>query len=146
MPALDDYTIMEYRLKRNPDTYYSGEELAKALRKSGQRPMPPVVQEYFCAFLEGKVKKKRGRKSEGRKADHLLRYALAKLMYERTLQWLQRREKKYGLKGWACIRGADWWQEGDSPHERAAKMVRQRYYREKTARSVLNLFSKMNSR
>jgi hypothetical protein len=142
----DDYARMERALKCHSDTCYSGEDLAKALRDcGGKRPMPPVVLEYFCAFLEGKVKKKRGRKKGTGLLQSAIRNVLAPFLHAKYLAWLLKREKTQGLKGWPKIREADWWQDGDSPHVRAAKMVRWKYFRHMDVPAVRNSLSKLNS-
>jgi len=123
--------------------YVDPEELAKALRRHGSRPIPPDVLEYVCRFLEGRVSKPRGRQAvppfERRRWRMIMRS-----FYERYLRWLQGRKARYGhLEGWSAIREASWWL--GPPHERAARMVARRLgHGAESWRSVLNEISSLN--
>lgn len=130
MSIYNDYTIMESRLKRDPNTYYSGEELAQSLRRCEGRPMPPLTQKYYRDFLAGKIKKRRGRKNNKWEAREVIRTVLATRSYNRLLARFQKYNKSH---------------EGGSPYERAIKLVRKKYFPHLSERSVLNLISKFNS-
>ena len=117
--------------------HVSGDELALALRSHPEAPVPPVVRDYLCRYLEGKVRKPRGRKPGG--AVQLIRNACAAPLYERYLAWLKRRERRFGLGGWPALQGADWWQ--GPPHERAARMVAKRLFRNHNWEHVRNVVS-----
>ena len=112
-------------------------DLAAALRHHGNRPLPTNVFEYLCDALDGKVKKKRGRKShndvEGQQRKMLMAYD-----YSRYLAWLQHRLSRYSnLDGWAAIRNVPWC--GGEPHIRAAKMVNQKYTLNLSDRRILDI-------
>jgi hypothetical protein len=117
--------------------HVSGDELALALRSNPDVPVPPVVRDYLCRYLEGKVRKPRGRKPGG--AVQLVRDADAAALYERYLSWLQRRKRRFGLVGWPALQCADWWQ--GPPHERAARMVARRWFPNHTWEHVRNIVS-----
>ena len=65
------------------------------------------------------MRKPRGRKPGSELEE--IRNQLGAIFYRRYLPWLQKRKKRYGLKGWPAIREADWWQ--GSPSERARRMA-----------------------
>lgn len=120
--------------------YVDGDRLAVALREQAGKPVPPAVLDYLCRFLEGKISKPKGRKpvpiGEQRRTQMLVRYS-----YNRYLEWLKARKKRYGdLEGWSLIQGANWWQ--GPPHERAARMAARRWlYGAESWRHVHNLLS-----
>ena len=121
------------------DGAVDGKELAEALRRHRDEPIPDKVFAHLCTRLEGTDKKR------GRKPDKFLthvREVLAPDRYERYLHWLQHRKRKCGLEGWPYIREADWWK--GAPHERAAKMVAKRLFPYNTWRYVLNFISSRN--
>jgi hypothetical protein len=105
--------------------HVGGAELALALRSNPDLPVPPVVRDYLCRYLEGKVRKPGGRKPGG--AVKLVRDVWAAGLYQQYLAWLKRRKRRFGLTGWLELRCADWWQ--GPPHERAARMVARRMFR-----------------
>ncbi len=75
----------------------------------------------------------------------VLRQMLAAVDYERYLAWLRARKKRFGLRGWRCVREAAWWQ-GRSPHQIAAEMVRRRLWRScATTEGLLNRLSSRKS-
>ena len=117
--------------------HVSGEELALALRSNPDALLPPVVRDYLCRFLEGKVGNPRGRKPGG--ALQIVRNACAPMLYERYLAWLRRRKRRLGLDGWPALQGARWWQ--GPPHERAARMVAKRLFRNNNWEHVRNVVS-----
>ena len=120
--------------------YVDGDRLAAALREQAGKPIPPAVLDYLCRFLEGKVSKPKGRKSvplsEQHRTQMLVRYS-----YNRYLEWIKARKKRYGnLEGWSFIKEANWWQ--GPPHERAARMAARRWlHGAESWRSVHNLLS-----
>lgn len=120
--------------------YVDGGRLATAIREQAGKPIPPDVLDYLCRFLEGKVSKPKGRKpvpiSEQHRTRMLLRYS-----YNRYLDWLKARKKRYGhLEGWSFIKEASWWQ--GPPNERAARMAAHRWlYGAESWRHVHNLLS-----
>jgi hypothetical protein len=138
------WSAMIRRLKSDPKTYISGEELAKVLRANRGNPIPDAALDYLCRFLEGSVKQRAGRKRLDTLA--LLRESLAIAQYERYLRWLQKRKAARGLAGWSCIQGAEWWKDSkDSPAQRAAKMVQARMFRTHDWRHIQNIVSKHRS-
>lgn len=117
--------------------HVSGEELALALRSNPDALLPPVVRDYLCRYLEGKVGNPRGRKPGG--AFQLLRNACAAALYKRYLVWLKRRKRRFGLDGWPALQDAGWWR--GPPHERAARMVARRWFPNHTWEHVRNIVS-----
>ena len=120
--------------------YVGPGELARILRANTGQPIPDKVLDYVCKHLEGSVKKPRGRKP--RDAAGKLRVALVKVEYVRYLQWLQDRKRRHGLRGWSCIRDADWWD--GPPYERAARLLTRKYFRNRDWKHVRNLVSSDN--
>lgn len=120
--------------------YVDGKRLANALRNRDGQPIPQDVLDYLCRFLEGKIETPKGRKPVP--AYYKAQLAMIRRgFYERNLQWLQARKKRYGhLNGWGCLQGADYWQ--GPTHEIAARMVAKRFfYGATTWRSILNQIS-----
>ena len=81
--------------------------------------LPEWILDAVILGIDGRLKGTRGR----RKRPRLLRSNghWLKTKYERTLRWLQQREKSIGLQGWSLLRGKHWWK--GPPHERAARIV-----------------------
>ena len=117
--------------------HVGGAELALALRSNPDVPVPPIVRDYLCQYLKGKVRKPGGRKPGG--AVQLVRDVCAAGLYQQYLAWLKRRKRRFGLTGWPALEPADWWQ--GPPHERAARMVARRMFRNHTWRHVQNIVS-----
>jgi hypothetical protein len=112
-------------------------ELAAVLEANSEKPLPPWFIAVVVKSLRGELKKRPGRP----KANSLLeiRFALAKARYPRYLAWLQKRQSSSGLEGWSAVRGKDWWT--GPPHERAARIVKQRWLRHMSWKAVLNRIS-----
>src|SRR5258705_2206389 len=115
----------------------TAEELADILEANSERPLPPWFVATVVKSLRGELKKWPGRP----KGNSLLeiRFALAKARYPRYLAWLQKRQSSSGLEGWSAVRGKDWWI--GPPHERAARIVTQKWLRHMTWRAFLNRIS-----
>jgi hypothetical protein len=135
----DSYAGLLRKLERGE--HLPGEQLADALIRNRGQPIPDRLLDYLAAYLRGSIKRRRGRKAGGAVAE--IRDSLAVLLHDRYMLWLHERERRLGLGGWSCVRGADWW-EGP-PHERAARMTvrHMRRYRLPACdwRHVLNLIS-----
>lgn len=120
--------------------YVDGKRLADALQDNRDEPVPPEVLDYLCQFLEGQVKKPRGRKKI---PPSVVRYynMILRGFYDRYLEWLTVRKKRYGhLQGWAPVRDADFWQ--GPPNEKAARMVARKFsYGAESWRTVHNRIS-----
>jgi hypothetical protein len=118
--------------------FVDGRELALVLRNNPDAVLPRPIREHMIRWLEGEVNAPRGRKPLGIKGD--LRDFLVRTLYKQYVAWLERRQKRFGLTGWAPIRHAEWWH--GPPHERAARMVNRRLFpRRQNWRSVLNIIS-----
>ena len=103
--------------------YVYPDELAAALRRHGERPVPIEVTDYICRMLEDDIKKPKGRKARS-KADKLRWNMLIRGTYHRYLIWLQQRKTRDGhLMGWKALQTADFWQ--GPAHEKAARMTAQ---------------------
>src|SRR6185312_10787848 len=95
---------------------------------------PPWFVEIVTKSLRGKLKKRAGRPKESWLSE--VRFAIARLEYQRVLAWLQKRELSSGLVGWAAVRGKDWWT--GPPHERAARIITARWLKHMSWRAFLN--------
>ncbi len=119
-----EMTGVELYLQRGE--YVSPQWLAKAIRRRGAKPIPPMVEACLCDVLEGKIAKPRGRHAQLTKDELLIWRLQASVaeswLYRRYLSWLHKRKQRYGhLNGWKQIRQADFWI--GPPNERAARMV-----------------------
>ena len=122
--------------------YISPEQIARALRKNSGVPLPPMIHDYLCDMLEGKIKTPAGRPPDVVTPVKQIKKALIPPTYERYLAWLQKRKRTTGLAGWAMIQDADWWQ--GPPNERAARMTRRRFRFAMDWRRVKNIVSEAN--
>ena len=115
----------------------TGKELALILDANAQEALPSWFVDILGKYLRGELKQRPGRpKSSVLSAIHL---EIAKYKYPHYLAWLQKRKRTQGLTGWPSIQEKDWWK--GPPHERAARMVRHRWLRNVSLRTVLNLMS-----
>lgn len=117
------YLIIERKLQERSDrpTYIPPEQLARAIRFNPGVPIPLIIQDYLCDYLDGEIKAPAGRPPGHLKAPEHLKTALIPITYRRYYAWLKQRNKSVGLKGWPFIAGAEWWQ--GPPSERAARMT-----------------------
>ena len=109
-------------------------ELADLLEANSDIALPSWLISIVAQALRGKLKRRAGRPSAT--ALETMRLQLAIAQYERYLAWLNKREKRSGLKGWSLIRKTDWW--AGPPHERAARIVTARWLKHMGWRSFLN--------
>ena len=137
--ARGTYRSLEVTITRNGAV--DGKELAEALRRHRDEPIPDKVFDHLCARLAG-TDKKRGRRPD--KLTEHIRAILVPIFYERYFDWLKLRKRRCGLEGWPRIREADWWQ--GPPHERAARMVAKRLFPNHTWRHVANFVSSQKRR
>ena len=117
------FSLIETQLGRSERgrRYIPPEQLARALKENAGKPLPPIINDYLCDFLEGKIKAPAGRPSASQApAIKQIQRHLISPYYERYLAWLQKRKRTKGLEGWPAIKDADWWQ--GPPNERAARM------------------------
>jgi hypothetical protein len=112
-------------------------ELAAVLEANSEDPLPQWFLALVVTGLRGELKKKRGRPKESILSE--ISFVLAKAKYRRYLAWLRKREGSSGLEGWPAVRGKDWWT--GPPHERAARIVTQRWVRQMSWRAFLNRLS-----
>jgi hypothetical protein len=113
-------------------------ELAAILEANPDKLLPPWFVAVVAKSLRGKLHKKRGRpKEDGLFA--VARFEIAKAEYFRYLAWLQKRERSCGLVGWTVIREQHWWT--GEPHQRAARIVTERWLKHMNWRSFLNKIS-----
>ena len=115
----------------------TGAELATILEANSEKPLPPWFIATLAKSLRGELKRRPGRPKQSALSE--IRFAIAKARYPLYLAWLQKREGSSGLEGWSAVRGKDWW-EG-SPHERAARIVTERWLRHMSWRAFLNRMS-----
>jgi hypothetical protein len=112
-------------------------DLAAVLEANSEKALPP----WFIATIVKSLRRELNQRPGRPKAGALLqiRFALAKARYPRYLAWLQKRQRSSGLEGWSAVRGQKWW--AGPPHERAARIVTERWLRHMTWQSVLNRLS-----
>jgi hypothetical protein len=121
LPKVWPYQFCRHRTEAGVARVHCPTNLALAIEANRDVALPAAIRDYLLRTLRGKVKARRGRKSLG--AVREIRDLLLLPLYDRYLGWLRRRRKRFGLKGWAPINNAEWWQ--GSPSERAARMVAQ---------------------
>src|SRR5215207_7388108 len=139
------WTFAEYEQSLASGEPVLGDELAALIEANPSAVAPEFLRDYLCAFLRGEVKQKRGRKAADSRAFVLLWQTLADIEHERYLAWFKKRKKRYGLRGWRCVREAPWWQ-GRAPHEISAEMVGRRLWRScATTQGLLNRLSARKS-
>jgi hypothetical protein len=114
----------------------TSDQLADILEANPTNP-PLWFTDLIAKSLRGELKRKPGRPKDSFLSQ--CRLAAAKQDYQAWLGWLARREKTLGLRGWSILRGKDWWY--GPPHERAAKIVIQRWRLHISWRSFLNRVS-----
>jgi len=112
-------------------------ELATILEANSEKPLPPWFIGMVTKSLRGELTKNGGRPKESTLSE--IRFAIAKWKYPLYLAWLQKRQRSSGLEGWSAVRGKDWW--AGPPHERAARIVTQKWLRHMTWRAFLNRIS-----
>jgi hypothetical protein len=112
-------------------------ELADVLEANSEKPLPPWFISVVIKSLRGELKRRPGRPKAGVLSE--ISFELAKEKYESYLAWLQKRERSSGLEGWSAVRGKDWW--AGPPHERAARMVIERWVKHMSWRAFLNRIS-----
>ena len=111
--------------------------LADILEANADRPLPAWFIELVSKSLKGELKRRPGRPKETFFAR--CRFAAAEHEYLALLKWLVKREKTLGLKGWSILRGKEWW--AGPAHERAAKIITERWRLHMSWRSFLNRVS-----
>ena len=117
------FAIIERQLKSSPKhrAYIPPEQIARALRANAGAPLSPIILDYLCNLLEGKIRAPAGRPADTGTPINQLKKAVIPLTYKRYLAWLRKRKRSKGLTDWAAIPRVDWWQ--GPPHERAARMT-----------------------
>jgi hypothetical protein len=115
----------------------TGPEIAAILEANSDEPLPPWFIAIVVKSLRGELKKRPGRPKESSLSE--IRFAIARWKYPRYLAWLQKRQRSSGLDGWAAVRGKDWWT--GPPHERAARMVTERWLNHMSWNAFLNRIS-----
>jgi hypothetical protein len=112
-------------------------ELADVLEAHSEKPLPPWFVAMVVKSLRGELKRRPGRPKQSFLAE--TSFSIAQWQYHRCLAWLQKRERSCGLQGWAAVRGKDWW--AGPPHERAARIVTERWLTHMSWRAFLNRVS-----
>jgi hypothetical protein len=115
----------------------TNQQLAEIVEANAGHPLPSWLIELVAKGLRGELKQRAGRPKQSALSE--MQFTVAKFQYSRVLQWLQKREQTYDLRGWSILRGQDWWQ--GAPHERAARIVTARWLRHMTWRTFLNKVS-----
>lgn len=115
----------------------TGPEIAAILEANSDEQLPPWFIEIVVKSLRGELKKRAGRPKESWLSE--IRFAIARGKYQRYLEWLQKRQRSSGLGGWPAVRGKDWWT--GPPHERAARIVTERWLKHMSWQAFLNRIS-----
>jgi hypothetical protein len=116
-------------------------EIAAILEANSDEPLPPWFIAIVVKSLRGELKKRAGRPKESWLSE--VRFAIAKWKYPIYVRWLQKRQARSGLNGWAAVRGKDWWT--GPPHERAARIVTEQWLKHMSWRAFLNRLSSQQS-
>ncbi len=129
------FDVLIARMRRG--RHVPPEQLADFLEHNRGKPIPAEVYDHVIHGLRGLIRGPRGRKREVMSET---RTVLAPLIYKRYVSWLEKRQKRSGLKGWSCIQDKDWWQ--GLPAERAARItMRKLGWRNVTVRHIQNIAS-----
>ena len=112
-------------------------ELADVLEANSGKPLPAWFIAMLIEGLRGKLKRPRGRPKDSYLSN--IRFEIAKWKYPRFHAWLQKRQASSGLEGWSAVRGQKWW--AGPPHERAARIVTERWLKQMSWRTFLNKVS-----
>jgi hypothetical protein len=112
-------------------------ELADVLEANSGKPLPAWFIAMLIEGLRGKLNRPRGRPKDSYLSN--TRFEIAKWKYPRYHAWLQKRQASSGLKGWSAVRGQKWW--AGPPHERAARIVTERWLKQMSWRTFLNKVS-----
>jgi hypothetical protein len=112
-------------------------ELAAVLEANSEKPLPSWFITTVAKSLRGELKKRPGRPKESALSE--IRFAIANARYPLYLGWLQKRQRSSGLQGWSAVRGKDWW--AGPPHERAARIVTERWLKHMSWKAFLNRIS-----
>jgi hypothetical protein len=131
---LDDLHLGGIERQLAAGEHVEAAELVFALRKHGQRPIPPVVLDYICRMLEGRVRKPKGRRAQPELVRRRLRMLIGGI-YRDYLARLEERRHKFGAP-------AGWTRLEYSPGELAARIVAKNYLgRPESWRTVQNIAS-----
>lgn len=135
------YLLIERKLQERPEkpAYIPPDQLSRAIRLNPGVPIPPIIQDYLCDYLDGTIKAPAGRPPGHLNLQEHLKTVLIPITYHRYYAWLRKRKKSIGLKGWSFIAGTDWWQ--GPPSERAARMTCTKLRLYMGWRRVLNIVS-----
>ena len=112
-----EFSAWEERIKQGE--LPTRDQLKVMLLAHPDQVLPEWLLDVVILGIDGRLKGTRGRRTKT--SFDAIKWALAKAKYEKTLLWLQRREKSFGLQGWSVLRGKHWWK--GPPHERAARIV-----------------------
>ena len=137
------FAVIETQLKSSSKrrAYVPPEQIARALRANADAPLSPIIHEYLCNLLEGKIKAPAGRPSDARApAIKQIRKALIPSIYADNLASLREQKRSTRLKDWETIQQEDCCQ--GPLHERAARMTSRWCNYSVDWRTVLNIVSK----
>jgi hypothetical protein len=139
-------TFDDIQRKLERGEFVDGHELALTLRQNPDVALPAPIRDYMIRWLEGEVKRRRGRKPKGMAKE--IRDVLAGTLYRKYLAALQRQTKKRrkvagsgkqdNRPGKASRSG----KRVQPAHVRAAERVARELFPNHTAAYVLNLVSK----
>jgi hypothetical protein len=113
--------------------FVDARELALVLRENPGKVLPDPIRDYMIRWLEGKVKRPRGRQRGSPLQE--ARNAYASVLYREYLETFQRETKESGKPSRSGKRPR-------APHLRAAERVARELFPNHTAAYVLNLVSR----
>lgn len=117
----DSYWHLTQKIRNGE--YVSPDRIANARRDYPNETPSPEFTEYAEKLARGEIKKPRGPKPNNT-VKYIWQFNLAMELSDRVDRyhdWLRKRKKRFGLRGWSYIRDADWWQ--GPPRERAYRMA-----------------------
>ena len=91
-----EFSAWEERIKQGE--LPTRDQLKVMLLAHPDQVLPEWLLDVVILGIDGRLKGTRGRRTKT--SFDAIKWALAKAKYEKTLLWLQRREKSFGLQGW----------------------------------------------
>jgi hypothetical protein len=152
LPSAEEHAFYGYprAVQRILDRQYlSEQEMEAVLAHNAGRSVPPIVQAYREALMQGRVKRQRGRKPPTDMDERWL--DLAHFEFRRTMHWLQKRrlkadEERRNPENKAKPRRSPrhrvpWKDMG--PYELAVLVIARRFYHYLEPKTVQNMLSRL---
>jgi hypothetical protein len=136
---LEDTAYFQIEQRITAGEHITGPQLAAALKANRGKEIPEAVFHYLCAFLEGKCRKKPGRRSKRNESQHFAVMFLAEFAYKNYLKEERSKRKRQKPSGKVRAR-ADL-----AAHEAAIKRVQREFFNDSTPAHVANMLSKFRN-